>query len=705
MELTRPARPWEFVSAVGTQAGIFGNESGRIEAWIYPLKIFRDFHLRFHTEDRVLPAETLARTVIVKPESTTILYTSDTFSVRETFFVPVNEPGAIVSFEVETEFPLEIEAVFHRDFQLEWPAALGATYVNWEPQRSAFYFGEETKTFSAFLGSPTAREARTEFATNYSNDAECSFRLGLITKGKSTRTITLAASVHGRAEAETTYQHLVADHQKLLNESAEYYRNYLSRTVSVDLPDDQLQRAYDWSRVSMIQGMVTNPYLGTGLVAGYRTSGESQRPGFAWFFGRDSMWTALALDAEGDFASTRKALEFIGKYQREDGKIPHEIAQGANFVDWFKAYPYAYASADATPLYIIAMNDYVAGSGDTAFAQAKWDSIWKAYQFLLSTYDAQGFPQNFGFGHGWVEGGPLLPVKSELYQSGLGAEALLALANLARLTGKDKESQELSAAFQKQKALVNNAFWIADKKRFAFALDKDGKTVDEASVLSTVPMWFGLLDEEKAGEMIAQLSDANHQADWGMRIISGEAAKYSGGGYHYGSVVAAVHRLGERRRISLSPGARRLRKSARQRPAGARRLARPRHRSFVRRLLPGHQRRLGPGAQRHRDPLLRRGRGRLLRPGGRGGAGGPRRRRHGGRRGRLPRLRHHDARPLLPRHRHPRPAEAGHAAAAGARHPPAVRRLRLRPADGGRPDPQRRRAHRAAGRGPTSTPR
>ena len=109
----------------------------------------------------------------------------------------------------------------------------------------------------------------------------------------------------------------------------------------------------------MIQGMVTNPYLGTGLVAGYRTSGESQRPGFAWFFGRDSMWTALALDAEGDFASTRKALEFVAKYQREDGKIPHEIAQGANFVNWFKAYPYAYASADATPLYIIAMNDYV----------------------------------------------------------------------------------------------------------------------------------------------------------------------------------------------------------------------------------------------------------------------------------------------------------------------------------------------------------
>lgn len=536
LELTRPVRTWEFVSAVGTRAGIFGNESGRVEAWVYPLKIFRDFHLRFHTEDRVLPAESLARTVIVKPEATTILYASDTFTVRETFFVPVNEPGAVILFEVETEFPLEIEADFHRDFQLEWPAALGATYLNWEPAEQLFYFGEEQKKFAALLGSPTAEQARTEYQTNYSSDSESSLRLGVTEKGKDTKLIVLAASVQGRPDAEATYQRLLSGYQQLLTQSADYYRNYLSQTISVELPDEELQRAYDWSRVSMAQGVVTNPYLGTGLVAGYRTSGESQRPGFAWFFGRDSMWTSLALDAEGDFATTRKALEFVGKYQRDDGKIPHEIAQGANFVAWFKDYPYAYASADATPLYIITMNDYVVESGDTAFAQEKWDSLWKAYQFLRSTYDAQGLPQNFGFGHGWVEGGPLLPVKNELYQSGLGAEALRALSNLARVAGKENEATELASAFEKQKTLVNNAFWIADQKRFAFALDKENKTVDEASVLSTVPMWFGVLDQEKAGQMITQLSDSNHQTDWGMRIISGNAKRYSGGGYHYGAV-------------------------------------------------------------------------------------------------------------------------------------------------------------------------
>src|SRR5207248_4444932 len=49
-------------------------------------------------------------------------------------------------------------------------------------------------------------------------------------------------------------------------------------------------------------------------------------------------------------------------------------------------------------------------------------------------------------------------------------------------------------------------------------------------------MWFGLLDKPKADAMITQLADFDQQADWGMRIISDHSPKFSGGGYHFGSV-------------------------------------------------------------------------------------------------------------------------------------------------------------------------
>ena len=536
LELSRTARPWEFFCATGTRAGLFGNESGNLEAWVYPLKIFRNFRLRFLTEGRSLPAESLVRTVSVRPESSVTVYTGDTFSVTETLFVPVHEPGVVIIFEIETAHPLEIEAEFERDFQLEWPAALGGTFLNWDSSLHAFYFGEEQKKYSALVGSATADLAKLEYQTNYSALQESAIRLGATVKGRETKVIAIAASVNGRAEAESTYKHLLNHYATLEKDSAKYYNDYLARTVGLELPDAQLQQAYDWARVSVIQGLVTNPFLGTGLIAGYRTSGTSQRPGFAWFFGRDSFWTEQALDAEGDFPTTRTALEFISKYQRADGKIPHEISQGASFANWFTDYPYAYASADATPLYIIAANDYVTESGDVALARDKWESLLKAYQFLRSTYDSEGLPQNFGFGHGWVEGGPLLPVKTELYQSGLAAQALSSLSSLAHFAGKEDVSKQLADDFTRQKQLLNHAFWSQESGTYAFALDKNNQKVIEPSVLATVPMWFGLLDHEKADSMLNQLSGPDHETDWGMRIISDHASRYDAGGYHYGSV-------------------------------------------------------------------------------------------------------------------------------------------------------------------------
>ena len=536
LELSRPVRSWEFLSATGQRAGLLGNESGRFEAWVYPLKILRDFHLVFHVGGREIPAESLARTLTVRPESSSLTYASDTFTVRETLFVPVHELGAVIHIDIDTSEPINVEAAFHHDLQLEWPAALGGTYMSWSPEQHAFVLGEEQKKYVALVGSPTADAPQAEYQTNYSSASESLFRLGETQKGHATKVVVIAASFKGNVEANATYRHLSTSYADLLQESAAHYRAYLDRTVSLSLPDPALQRAYDWSRVSMVQGLVENPFLGTGLIAGYRTSGDGQRPGFAWFFGRDSEWTELGLDAIGDFSSTRAALDFLSQFQRDDGKVPHEIAQSASLVSWFKDYPYAFASADATPLYIIAIADYVKHSGDTEFAKNKWATLEKAYNFLLSTYDSQGLPKNFGVGHGWIEGGPLLPVKTELYQSAVGAAALRALSDLAHAVGKNDLGDDLAHQFERQRNLVNESFWSKEQNAFTFAIDNDNQLVPVTSVLSAVPMWFGLLDEEKVESTITQLAAPEHQSDWGMRIISTENPTYGPDGYHFGAV-------------------------------------------------------------------------------------------------------------------------------------------------------------------------
>jgi glycogen debranching enzyme len=536
LELSRPVRPWEFLSAVGTQAGMFGKEQGSMEAWVYPLKILRDFHLRFHVDGTVLPAENLARTLIVRPESSTIVYSGDVFSVRETLFVPVHEAGAIIAFEVDTTAPLEIEAVFNQDFQLEWPGAIGGVDEEWDSALHAFRFGEISGKFNALVGSPSAVKASEDYSTNYFSSHQDSLLLGATQKGSDTKLVVIAASFTGQTALKALYTHLAQDYPALLHASAGYYGDYLDRTITLKLPDAQLQTAYDWARISMLQGVVQNPFLGEGLVAGFNASGDDQRPGFAWFFGRDAEWTSLALNAEGEFATARKAMEFLSKYQRADGKIPHEISQSASFIDWFNSTPYAFASADATPLFIITVNDYVTRSGDIEFAQQKWDNLWRAYSFLKSTYDAQGLAQNSGIGHGWIEGGPLYPVQTELYQASLGMEAIRSLAHLAHLLGKEDAARELDQSFDRQKSLLDKTFWSPEKKIYAYALDSNHNRIDVASVLATVPMWFRQLDQDQALSMIQELANPTHQTDWGMRILSSQDPKYDPGGYHYGVV-------------------------------------------------------------------------------------------------------------------------------------------------------------------------
>jgi len=114
--------------------------------------------------------------------------------------------------------------------------------------------------------------------------------------------------------------------------------------------------------------------------------------------------------------------------------------------------------------------------------------------------------------------------------------SLRALSNLARLLGKFDVSQRLGREFEQGKSTLEQAYWSPDTKFYAFALKRDNQRSDELSVLTTVPMWFGLPEQSHAEHTITQLAAEEHQTDWGMRIISRKSSVYDGSGYHYGAV-------------------------------------------------------------------------------------------------------------------------------------------------------------------------
>ena len=536
LEISRPARPWEFLDATGPKAALLGREDGTLEAYVWPLKIVKNLRLRFRSGERSIPGATVARRIVSRPGSYTIIYSGDDFEVRETLIAPLTEPGAIIWIEARSQHPLRIDAEFTRDFQFLWPASIGTSYSEWDAESHAFRFGADGHPFTAYLGSPEGALLEREYATNYSAESGNAFTLGTV-EGHGERVIAVAGSILSRVEALASWRRLTQNPREWLSKTESYYDDYLKRTVQLDLPDRNLQGAYDWSRLSMIKGMVQNPQLGEGLVAGYGPAKDVYRPGFAWFFGRDTFWTTFALTSAGDFESARKGIDFIAHFQREDGKIPHEIAQSAAMLRWFQDFPYGFASADATPLYVIAVRNYVGAAGDTAFARKHWQGLNKAFAFMRANANKYGLPKNRGVGHGWVEGGPLLPVDIEYYQAGCFVEALRSMVILARAAGEPDRAAAFLREYEAQRKQVETLFWLPQTGQYAFALDaKSLLPVDQPSVLATVPMWFGVPDRHNAQAMIEGLAAEDHASDWGMRIISSGNKLYSPEGYHYGSV-------------------------------------------------------------------------------------------------------------------------------------------------------------------------
>ncbi len=547
----RAARDWQFLDAVGPHAGILGREDGSFEAWIYPLKLFRDFELKFRVGDVVLSGEAIPRTITVRPESSSVKYIYDSFTACATWFVPIDQRAAIVEVEVNSAAPVSVEASFTPDVAWMWPAGLGDGYSQWDPALAAFRFSNDRHAFFAIAGATGASVVTTTYSANYSAGHVDEFSFGPAIKGHKVYRFVMTGSFENQKQADALYSKLLADDGSLMQQARDFYTHYLDSTVQLTLPDHKLQLSYDWARISTVQGLVDEPYAGKGLVAGYNISSGSHRPGFSWYFGRDSMWTALALDSIGDYTTARTALEFLMQYQRPDGRIPHEIAQSVKLVDWWKDYPYGTASADGTPLYLVGFADYVRASGDVAFARDHWDSLWHAYQFLKSTYSASGLSQNLNIGHGWIEGGPLrpqpsdmaqpqnpplIPISGEFYQAGVGIAGVEALASVARAVSKNDVAQQLDSEAAAQRTTMEKTFWSPENNYYAYAVDMQGKRIDKPSVLGTVPMWFGLTDTAKSELFLNTIAAPDHQTDWGPRILSNQDPLYSPTGYHFGSV-------------------------------------------------------------------------------------------------------------------------------------------------------------------------
>ncbi|MFC2168686.1 hypothetical protein ACFLRW_06840, partial [Acidobacteriota bacterium] len=371
MTLERLARPGTPFDKVGRKFAVLGDESGTFEAWAYPLKILRDFQISFFigSSTQSVKAGDIVRYISVLPEATILTFTFQSFTVKAIYITPVHKPGAIIFLKVDTEVPLTIVCGFLPILQPMWPAGIGGQFAYWNEDIKAYIISESTGKNHGLVGSPAA-SGLSYTPAHMLSDSPSEFQIKLpdpkIIKDKFIP-IYLAGGQGDREGILNVYKKLQESPEQLYVENVLHYQNLQETTLQIQTPEPELDLAFYWAKVAFDNLIVDNPNLGKGLVAGLGVSGTSGRPGFGWFFGGDAYINALSFMSYGAHEDVREILKFTQLWQREDGKMSHELSQAEGYIDWWNDYHYGYSHGDTTPYYIVAMFDYMQKSGDIDF--------------------------------------------------------------------------------------------------------------------------------------------------------------------------------------------------------------------------------------------------------------------------------------------------------------------------------------------------
>lgn len=551
LKIAREAIPTRPFTVAGPRGAILGQQDGSFEAWIFPWKILSNLRITAEMQNYPVPIDVneQAAWIEVRPDHTTITFAHANFTVKEVMFATHRAPegaGVLAFFQVESIRPMTLTFSFTPEMKRMWPAeSADRTYGEWVKLPSGGFYVLHTnfQDHAAALEMPGAtygilppyQERPKTYPVQFvlhvdpATDGDKFFPLLIATADTfaESNSAALAVKLNGIGRS----------FRSLYEENAAYYTKFLSDRVRIETPDKQFDDAFRWAEVSIDQLKVqteTKP-TETAMVAGYVGSGDSARPGFGWYFGRDSLWTLYAVTAYGDFQLTRDQLEFLIHRQSPDGKIIHEWSQTADLVNW-KILPYEFASSDATPLFLMAANDYLKISGDAGFVRSQWEALEKAWNFERThDSDGDGIYENTE-GSGWVESWiPKLP-HQEIYLATLDQQASAAFSNLAKAAGYPQEAQEAQQRAAHIGQQVEKEYYETGKDFYAFSRNADGTVDSSPTIYPAVAAWDGTFELAHAGTMMSRWASQEFSTDWGTRDLSPSVSFYDPISYHQGSV-------------------------------------------------------------------------------------------------------------------------------------------------------------------------
>jgi glycogen debranching enzyme len=338
---------------------------------------------------------------------------------------------------------------------------------------------------------------------------------------------------------------------------AQDLRSWLDETPRLECEWEPLLRSYRRSLVDLA-ALRFSP-----ISAGGRSLPAAGLPWFMTMFGRDSIFTSLqALPFSPELAATtlrelglRQGTRFDDFRDEDPGRILHEVRYGE--MTAFEERPHSpyYGSADATPLYVVLLDEYERWTGDVdlvrdleyeARAALNWIDAYanlqgNGYLSYQRRNEATGLENqcwkdswdSIAYHDGRLAGFP----RATCELQGYAYDAKMRAARLARAVWGDPafaDQLEKQAADLKER--FNRDFWVEEGEFFALALDADGARVDSLTSNIGHLLWSGIVDEDKAGRVAQHLIGDRLFSGWGVRTMAVGEGRYNPIGYHVGTV-------------------------------------------------------------------------------------------------------------------------------------------------------------------------
>jgi glycogen debranching enzyme len=538
---TDSSGPVRFVAVHGRRSAIFGYAGNGLEIWAWPFQILDGYRVSFLPEGAAsdIPGQQILRRIEYSPDAVTRIYAGPDFVVREKLFVPLDRPGAILSFAVEGRGKINICVAFTPQMNLMWPAAVGGQSFEWNDSVSGYVFRDPIDDYTATVSSPdlAAHDGTGNHTIRYSDGL--SMLLRPRPSGNETAVAQLFVGmnpVHGKDLSEAV-KDLAANEHTYEQDAEEHYAKLTASTLEIHTPDKGVNRALAWSEIALDQSWVCNAQLGCGLVAGYGPSRNGRRPQYAWFFAGDGLVGVDGLVASGEYARARAEIEFILKYQNhKTGMIWHELSQSAGFLDWENKFPYMFVHVDVTYQFLNAVAGYVQASGDVDFARQHWDELALAYKYCQSIIDAgTHLPRIPADKEGSNEQDR---ESDELSLSAAWLDASSAFAQLAQWTSHPQAAAEARQASEAARNAIAPRYWDSTHQFWISAHTVNGAEVfDERSRPGDL-ITENVFSTQQNNILLDKIASSDFQTDWGARGLSSASHDFDPNAYAKGSVFA-----------------------------------------------------------------------------------------------------------------------------------------------------------------------